>query len=131
MSAATALAFEKAPRRVSRHPVNVPLDLIALRSGVPENLPGRCTDIAKLEWAQCWPENYPRPTCRGRVAVAECGRAGSSASPGPLSVAAALRAGICGPVGRTAGDDPVLVVPCPRRKHIPEISTAILETLSK
>lgn len=48
MSAATAPAFEKYPRRVSpRHPINVPLDLIALRSGVPENLPGRCTDISE------------------------------------------------------------------------------------
>ena len=35
-------------QRVSpRHPINVPLDLIALRSGVPENLPGRCTDLSE------------------------------------------------------------------------------------
>jgi hypothetical protein len=48
MSAATAPVFEKYPRRVSaRHPINVPLDLIALRSGVPENFPGRCTDISE------------------------------------------------------------------------------------
>ena len=48
MSAAKALAFEDRPRRVFfRHPINVPLDLIALRSGVPENLPGRCTDISE------------------------------------------------------------------------------------
>jgi PilZ domain len=48
MSAATALAFDKPLRRVfQRHPINVPLDLIALRSGVPENLPGRCTDISE------------------------------------------------------------------------------------
>jgi TonB family protein len=48
MSAATALAFEKPLRRVfPRHPLTVPLDLIALRSGVPENLPGRCTDISE------------------------------------------------------------------------------------
>ncbi len=48
MSAATAMALEKAPRRVEfRKPVNVPLDLIALRSGVPENLPGRCTDLSE------------------------------------------------------------------------------------
>jgi TonB family protein len=47
MSAATALALEK-PRRVfQRHPINIPLDMIALRSGVPENLPGRCTDISE------------------------------------------------------------------------------------
>jgi len=48
MSAAPSLEFEKEPRRVSpRHPINVPLDVIALRSGVPENLPGRCTDISE------------------------------------------------------------------------------------
>jgi TonB family protein len=48
MSAATAPAFEETPRRVfSRHPINVPLDLIALRSGIPENLPGRCTDLSE------------------------------------------------------------------------------------
>src|SRR5580658_8354955 len=48
MSAATSLAFEEAPQRLfPRHPLNVPLDLIALRSGVPENLPGRCTDISE------------------------------------------------------------------------------------
>jgi hypothetical protein len=48
MSAATAMALEKSPRRiVSRKPINVPLDLIALRSGVPENLPGRCIDLSE------------------------------------------------------------------------------------
>src|SRR5271168_1017069 len=48
MSAVPAPAFEAASRRVFlRHPINVPLDLIALRSGVPENLPGRCTDISE------------------------------------------------------------------------------------
>jgi TonB family protein len=48
MSAATSLALEKTPRRVfPRHPIDVPLDLIVLRSGVPENLPGRCTDISE------------------------------------------------------------------------------------
>src|ERR1039458_4714017 len=48
MSAATSMALEKTPRRVfSRYPINVPLDLIALRSGVPENLPGRCTDLSE------------------------------------------------------------------------------------
>jgi TonB family protein len=42
------MAFETEPRRVfPRHPINIPLDLIALRSGVPENLPGRCTDISE------------------------------------------------------------------------------------
>ncbi len=48
MSAAPSMAFEASPHRVfPRHPINVPLDLIALRSGVPENLPGRCTDISE------------------------------------------------------------------------------------
>jgi len=48
MSAAPSPAFEEASRRVfPRHPLNVPLDVIALRSGVPENLPGRCTDLSE------------------------------------------------------------------------------------
>jgi len=48
MSAAPLQAFEETPqRRFPRHPINVPLDLIALRSGVPETLPGRCTDISE------------------------------------------------------------------------------------
>lgn len=48
MSAAPSLALEKAPRRgFPRHPISVPLDVIALRSGVPENLPGRCTDLSE------------------------------------------------------------------------------------
>ena len=48
MSAATSMALEKTPRRVfPRYPINVPMDLIALRSGVPENLPGRCTDLSE------------------------------------------------------------------------------------
>jgi TonB family protein len=49
MSAATALALERTQQRnYSRHPINVPVDLIALRFGVPENLPGRCTDISEV-----------------------------------------------------------------------------------
>lgn len=48
MSAAPSLAFEESPQRAfPRHPINVALDVIALRSGVPENLPGRCTDISE------------------------------------------------------------------------------------
>ena len=40
--------LEKTRERVfPRHPINVTLDLIALRSGVPDNLPGRCTDISE------------------------------------------------------------------------------------
>ena len=48
MSAAPSLAPEKTQRRAyPRRPVHVPLDVIALRSGVPENLPGRCTDLSE------------------------------------------------------------------------------------
>lgn len=48
MSAAPSLALEETQRRAyPRRPVHVPLDVIALRSGVPENLPGRCTDLSE------------------------------------------------------------------------------------
>lgn len=48
MSAAPSTAFDARHQRgFPRHPINVPLDLIALRSGVPENLPGRCTDLSE------------------------------------------------------------------------------------
>jgi TonB family protein len=48
MSAGTSLALEKAPRRgFPRYPVKVPLDVIALRAGVPQSLPGRCTDLSE------------------------------------------------------------------------------------
>lgn len=48
MSAAVSPALEKVQRRISsRHSIHVPLDVIALRSGVPENLPGRCTDLSE------------------------------------------------------------------------------------
>lgn len=48
MSAAPALAMEKKPRRgFARYPLHVALDVIALRSGVPENLPARCTDLSE------------------------------------------------------------------------------------
>lgn len=48
MSSAPSMALEKPPRRVfPRHRISVPLDLIALRSGVPETLPGRCIDISE------------------------------------------------------------------------------------
>lgn len=48
MSAAPSLVLEKTQRReFPRHPVHVPLDVIALRCGVPENLPGRCTDLSE------------------------------------------------------------------------------------
>jgi|SRR5579859_4042044 len=48
MSAVPSPEYDDAPHRVfPRQPIRVPLDLIALRSGVPENLPGRCTDISE------------------------------------------------------------------------------------
>jgi len=48
MSAAPLPVLDETPQRaVPRHPINIPLDLIALRSGVPENLPGRCTDLSE------------------------------------------------------------------------------------
>ena len=48
MSAARSPLLEETRERgLPRHPLNVPMDLIALRSGVPENLPGRCTDISE------------------------------------------------------------------------------------
>ena len=48
MSAGPSAAFEETQRRVlPRHPITVPLDVIALRFGVPENLPGRCTDLSE------------------------------------------------------------------------------------
>jgi TonB family protein len=56
MSAAPKLALAEASREASkqtpkrvfpRHPINVPVDVIVLRSGVPENLPGRATDISE------------------------------------------------------------------------------------
>jgi len=48
MSAARSPVLKETRERgFNRHPINVPLDLIALRSGVPDNLPGRCTDISE------------------------------------------------------------------------------------
>ena len=48
MSAARSPVLEETRERgFPRHRTNVPLDLIALRSGLPENLPGRCTDISE------------------------------------------------------------------------------------
>jgi TonB family protein len=48
MSAVASPAFNQTFRRAfPRHPINVPVDLIALRCGVPESLPGRCTDISE------------------------------------------------------------------------------------
>jgi TonB family protein len=47
MSAAPSRVLETPQRGFSRHHINVPLDLIVLRSGVPENLPGRCIDVSE------------------------------------------------------------------------------------
>ncbi|HEY4843662.1 MAG TPA: TonB family protein [Terriglobales bacterium] len=49
MSAVLSSTLEETPQRsFHRHPIGVPLDLIVLRSGVPETLPGRCTDISEV-----------------------------------------------------------------------------------
>lgn len=46
MSAAASMQLEPASQRgFPRRPLFVPLDVIVLRSGIPENLPGRCTDL--------------------------------------------------------------------------------------
>ncbi len=34
-------------RRLPRYPINVSLDVIALQSGIPNNMPGRCTDLSE------------------------------------------------------------------------------------
>ena len=48
MSAGTSGAFGRtSPRGFPRYPVKVPLDVIALRSGIPQNLPGRCVDLSE------------------------------------------------------------------------------------
>ncbi len=48
MSSASSPAFHEPSRRAfPRHPLSVPLDLKALQSGIPEDLPGRCTDISE------------------------------------------------------------------------------------
>lgn len=51
MSAAPSLApvLEVASRRgFCRYPIDVPLDVITLRSGIPDNSPGRCTDLSEV-----------------------------------------------------------------------------------
>jgi len=48
MSAAAAMALQPSENRKSaRRPIRVALDVIVLRSGVPENLPGRCLDLSE------------------------------------------------------------------------------------
>jgi TonB family protein len=42
------MSLEPASQRaIPRRPLFVPLDVIVLRSGIPENLPGRCTDLSE------------------------------------------------------------------------------------
>lgn len=44
-----APALDSASRRVfPRFPINVALDVIALQSGIPNNMPGRCTDLSEV-----------------------------------------------------------------------------------
>jgi TonB family protein len=41
-------AFDSASRRtVPRYPIDVALDVIALQSGIPNNMPGRCCDLSE------------------------------------------------------------------------------------
>ncbi len=48
MSAAPSVQLEPTSQRgIPRRPLFVPLDVIVLRSGIPENLPGRCTDLSE------------------------------------------------------------------------------------
>lgn len=48
MSAAPSMQLDAASQRgMPRRPLFVPLDVIVLRSGIPENLPGRCTDLSE------------------------------------------------------------------------------------
>ncbi len=48
MSAAPSMQLDTASQRgIPRRPLFVPLDVIVLRSGIPENLPGRCTDLSE------------------------------------------------------------------------------------
>ena len=50
MSALPSLVpvFDPAPRRnFPRYALKVPLDTITLRSGIPDSLPGRCTDLSE------------------------------------------------------------------------------------
>jgi hypothetical protein len=50
MSAVPSLAPESetgSRRNLPRYLISVPLDLITLRSGIPDSIPGRCTDISE------------------------------------------------------------------------------------
>src|SRR5260370_5972527 len=46
--AAPSLALDPASRRrFARYPINIALDVIALQSGIPYNMRGRCTDLSE------------------------------------------------------------------------------------
>src|SRR6267142_5755002 len=50
MSAGSARALAPAviiPRRVSRHTTAIPVDVTVLRSGIPNNIPGRSLDLSE------------------------------------------------------------------------------------
>lgn len=48
MSASSSTMLENVQRRAfPRQPVQVPLDVVVLQSGLPETLPGRCTDVSE------------------------------------------------------------------------------------
>jgi TonB family protein len=49
VSAVSALApaLPTPQRSFRRHPISVPVDVIVLRSGIPDSLPGRCTDLSE------------------------------------------------------------------------------------
>jgi TonB family protein len=46
-AAALAPALPAPQRSFPRHPISVPVDVIVLRSGIPDSLPGRCTDLCE------------------------------------------------------------------------------------
>ena len=47
MASPTPARAQQIPRRASRHPVEVPVDLTVLRSGVPDCIPGRCLNVGE------------------------------------------------------------------------------------
>ena len=48
MAAPSLAALDAASRRsLPRYPINIALDVIALQSGIPNNMPGRCVDLSE------------------------------------------------------------------------------------
>ena len=39
--------YPESRRRFSRYPTDIALDVVALQSGIPNNMPGRCTDLSE------------------------------------------------------------------------------------